>query len=100
THNLWGVPLRDVFAVEFEAPRGDLAIVAVKQARNCPQQRGLAGAIAAEQSDNAALSDMQAHPTQYEHDVVVHDLDVLHGQHLLLYSSVGVNVSAGTDHKK
>ena len=52
-------------------------------AEEAAEQRRLAGAVAAEQRDDAALGHLQRHALQHEDHVVVDHLDAVHRQHCL-----------------
>ena len=63
-------------ALELDAALGDLAAVHVEQAGDGPQQRGLAGAVRAEDGDDRPAGDLEADAPQHQDDVVVDDLEV------------------------
>ena len=64
-------------AVEHDRALGDLAALGVQQVGDRLQRRGLAGAVGAEQRDDAAPRHVERHALQHEDDVVVDDLDVV-----------------------
>ncbi len=67
--------------VEGDRALGDLAVVDVEQPGESAQQGGLAGAVGAEHRDDLVVGDLEAHPAQREHHVVVDDFEVARGQH-------------------
>ena len=76
THQVLGLDLRDVLILERDdaAPRG-------KQSRNGLHERGLAGAVGADDRDDLALVDMDRYPVQCPDGAVV-DADVPRRQQL------------------
>jgi hypothetical protein len=69
------VALRDV-----DAALGDLAAVGDEQARDRPQQRGLAGPVRAEQRHDRTVGNLQGQAPQDQHHVVVDNLEVVDRQ--------------------
>ena len=70
-------------ALEHDRALGDLAALGMQQIRDRLQRRGLAGAIGAEQRDDAALVDVERDALQHQDDVVVEHLDIVDGEDFL-----------------
>ena len=64
-------------AVEQDRALGDFAALGMQQVRDRLQGRGLAGAVGAEQRDDAAARHLERHALEHEDDVVVDHLDVV-----------------------
>ena len=61
---------------ERDGALGHLAALGAQQVGDRLQRGGLAGAVGAQERDDAALLDLQRDALQHQDDVVVHDLDV------------------------
>ena len=71
----------DALAVEGDRALGDLAALGAQQVGDRLQRRRLAGAVGAEQRDDAALAARSSEtPFSTRIDVVVDDLDVVDGE--------------------
>src|SRR5271166_331467 len=66
----------DPFALEQDRALGHLAAFGAKEVRYRLQGRGLAGAVGAEQRDNAALGRRKRNALQHQGDRIVDDLDI------------------------
>ena len=62
---------------ELDAALGDLAALGAQQIGDRLERRGLAGAVGAEQRDDAALGNLERDALEHQDDVVVDDLDVV-----------------------
>ena len=76
-HELVGGELVDPLAVEFDRALRHLAALGMQQVGDGLQGRRLAGAVRAEQGDDAALGHGERDAFQHEDHVVVDDLDVV-----------------------
>ena len=75
--HLAGAELLDALAAQFDAALGDLAALASQQVAHRAQRGRLAGTVAAQDGDHAALGHLQAHALEHQDDVVVDDLDAV-----------------------
>ena len=67
----------DVASVKPDMPIADKAVFRLEQAADGPQGRGLAGAVGAQQGDDAALGYIQADTAQHLDNIVVDHFDVV-----------------------
>ena len=84
-----GLFVGDVLALEGDGAFGDVGFVHVVQAGDGSHRGGLAGAIGAEQGHDLTIGHLDRDPTQNEDHVVVHDFEVLDGQHFEYLGGVG-----------
>src|SRR5687767_6952859 len=80
-HQLSRAGAIDALAAEGDLSLGDLAALGAQQVGDRLERGGLAGAIGAEQRDDAALLDLERDALQHEDHVVVDHLDAVHRQH-------------------
>ena len=71
----------DAPAVELDRAGGDGAADAAEAAGDRPQQRRLAGAVAAEHGDDAVVGDIDGHARQRPHRAAVADVEISNGEH-------------------
>jgi hypothetical protein len=79
-HHPGGVASGEVLVGEADAPGGDRAAHGAQRPRDGPQQRGLAGAVAAQDGDDRSRIDAQGDPAQRVHGAVVVDRQVVDHQ--------------------
>ena len=70
----------DGLAVEFDAALGHVAAFGAQQVGDRLQRRGLAGAVGAEEGNDAPFGNRQRHAPQHQDDVIVDHLDVVDRQ--------------------
>jgi hypothetical protein len=76
-HHFVGRERLHLGAVEHDRAFGHFAAFGVQQIGDRLERRGLAGAVRAEQRDDAALLHRQRHAFEHQNDAVVHDLDIV-----------------------
>ena len=72
-----GGEVLDALAAQIDIALGDLAPFTLEQVGDGAQRGGLAGAIAAQDGDDAALGHLQRDTLEHEDHVVVYDLDAV-----------------------
>lgn len=81
-HGAGGVRTGDPFATEPDGAFGDPAAVQAERAGDGAHERRLAGAVAAEERDDAAAADVQGHPPQNGRASAVPDDESIDFEHV------------------
>ena len=75
--NSFGRQVLHLSTLEYDRALGDVAALGVEQIGNRLQRRRLAGAVGAEQRDDAALWHVERHALEHQDDVIVDHLDIV-----------------------